>query len=612
MDLTAAVVVLVIYMHDRKISTINVKLDKAYSLLSVAVLLYCLQDAFWGFSGSLAHSRLLFTISSDIFHFCSAAMILIWINYVLVYLQNRVTIGIFYRIFGAIVLLVQTILLVINHFHPIIFYIDDNCRYVLCSLRKPSYFLQYLSYMVIGIAAVFAAHDSEGLKKHRYHAVIWFVISPFVSGLIQYLFPEGPFYAMGYLMGYVIIHTYIVAADTDEREKQLTIAKEEAEKANRAKTVFLFNMSHDIRTPMNAVIGFTDLLSKHLDDREKAEDYIGKIKVSSDYLLSLINNILEMARIESGRTELGEEIIDVAGHVENIKSVFEGQLLEKKLKLTSSVNVLHDYIYGDRTKINEVFLNVISNAIKYTPEGGNISIQLDEMGCEEKGMCRIRTIIRDDGIGMSKDFLPHVFEEFSREHTTTESRIAGTGLGLPITKRLVEIMGGTICVESEQGKGSAFTIELVHRTAAKEAYLGQLQKESTAAAEHRSFEGRRILVAEDNELNAEIASEILKELGMEAETASNGKECVALLEQRGEGYFSAILMDVQMPVMDGYEACRNIRKLHDKGLNSIPVIAMTANAFEEDRKNALEAGMNAHIAKPVDVAVLIQTLESVL
>lgn len=386
-------------------------------------------------------------------------------------------------------------------------------------------------------------------------------------------------------------------------------AAKEAQSASEAKTRFLFNMSHDIRTPMNAIIGFSELLEHHLDDRERVRDYIDKIRSSSTLLLSIINYVLEMARIESGKAVLFEEVGCLPELVKSLNAVFEPTVREKRLNYICNLNVTHEYIICDKTKVREIFMNIVSNSIKYTKPGGNVSMEVNETGFDNEKGVSFEFVIRDTGIGMSQEYLPHIFEEFSREHTSTESRVAGTGLGLPIVKSLVDLMGGSVTVESVVDEGTTFTLWLTFPAASKEQIAAS--KEQKKQQIIRKLQGRRILLAEDNDLNAEIAVTILQENGLEADRVEDGITCIAKLENMPEHYYDAILMDIQMPHMDGYEATQMIRRLPGSRAQ-IPVITMTANAFEEDRKKAQEAGMNGHIAKPVSVEEIFLTLEQVL
>ena len=390
------------------------------------------------------------------------------------------------------------------------------------------------------------------------------------------------------------------------REKEAVYAKQiekvatEAQHANQAKTRFLFNMSHDIRTPMNAIIGYTQLLENNLDNKKQALDYISKLKSSSTILLSLINYILEMTQIESGKLDLKKEIGDLDDLVKNINVVVEPLIKEKKLHYSYHLEIKHHHIICDKTKLREIVLNILSNAIKYTPEGGNVELLIQEISFENNKV-KYHFIIIDNGIGMKEDFLPHIFEEFAREKTSTESKVPEVGLGLPIVKSLIDMMNGTIQVESKLNKGTKFTVELLFLTSLQ---VENVNERNTSTLD---FSGKHILLVEDNELNAEIGIELLNTFKVIIDLAKNGEECIKILEKMPEGYYDLILMDIQMPIMDGYEATKIIRSFNNKNAQ-IPIIAMTANAFEEDRKHALQLGMNEHLAKPVDIEKLKDVL----
>ena len=394
-------------------------------------------------------------------------------------------------------------------------------------------------------------------------------------------------------------------------EEELEKAAIEARMANEAKTRFLFYMSHDIRTPMNAIIGFADLLEKHLDDKKRVIDYISKIKHSSSFLLSLINYVLEMARIESGKATLKTEIGDLKNLVNTLNDVFEPSIEEKKLQYTCNLKVENPYVHCDKTKLREILLNVISNSIKYTPEGGSVTVDITEEGHDaEKKVSFYRFTIEDTGIGMSKEYLPHIFEEFSRENTSTESKVIGTGLGLPIVKSLVDLMGGTIEVSSEVAVGTK-TIIILPFLVSEEECKDAVQEQQESTKLLALLMGKRILLAEDNELNAEIAITILEEEGLKVEWAEDGIKCLEMLKKVPEDYYDMILMDIQMPNMDGYRTTEEIRSLPDKRAQ-IPIVAMTANVFDEDKKKAYEAGMNGYIAKPIDTKAIFSTLGEIL
>lgn len=394
-----------------------------------------------------------------------------------------------------------------------------------------------------------------------------------------------------------------------QREKlyteEIRKSAEKARKANEAKTRFLFNMSHDIRTPMNAIVGFSGLLEKSIHDEKKSLDYIKKIRVSSDILLTIINQVLEMARIESGKITLSSDSVNIREMVEAMNTVFESSLTKKSLEYQCSLNVVHDQILCDKTKMEEIILNVVSNSIKYTNPHGKITVSIDELDSEDEKNANYKVVVEDNGIGMSQDYLPHIFEEFSREHTSTETRVAGTGLGLPIVKSLVDRMGGTIEVESEEGKGTRFIMKFSFPVSL-ENQVREKEKQNIPDITEK-LKGKRILLAEDNDLNAEIAETVLVEAGIEVKRVEDGLQCIEELKKMPENYYDVILMDVQMPNMDGYTATQRIRDLDDSRAE-IPIIAMTANAYDEDRRKAQEAGMDGFLAKPLDVDEMMRLL----
>ena len=386
------------------------------------------------------------------------------------------------------------------------------------------------------------------------------------------------------------------------QEEKLKKAYAAAENANKAKTEFLNNMSHDIRTPMNVILGYNQMMKSQLTE-PKQLDYQKKIEQSGRLLLSIINNVLDMARIESGKMKVDENYEVVGEIIDEIISTFSSKAKEKEIHLSGSMQVTHRNVLCDGTKIREIYVNLVSNAIKYTPRGGNVTINVEELPCEKEGYIKVKAEIKDTGIGMSEEFLPTLFEPFSREHNTTIGKVGGTGLGMSVVKRMIDLMGGSIEVKSELGKGTVFTFTLMHKIADEKYYC---QKIETADAPDmkENLRGKRVLLAEDNDLNAEIAIAVLEETGLVIERVEDGIQCVNRIEQMPSGTYDLILMDIQMPNMDGYKATQFIRRLDDKKNAEVPIIAMTANAFEEDKKRAFDAGMNGHIAKPIDVEKL--------
>ena len=399
------------------------------------------------------------------------------------------------------------------------------------------------------------------------------------------------------------------ANDTQELNAKLQVAVEKAESANHAKSTFLFNMSHDIRTPMNAIIGYADLASRHSDDPAKLKNYMENIQVCGQNLLMLLNNVLDLARIENDKTEMEYSVSDVDKDFRNCVAMFRNQADSKGQTLTVTAHLLHPYVYVDIPHLTEVCTNLVSNAVKYTGAGGTIRCNVTQKPGEKEGWCDTVITVADNGIGMSQEFQKHIFEPFERERTSTVSKVEGSGIGMGIVKKLVGLMGGTVEVESRIGVGSTFTVTIPCRIASKDETQA---KRETNPSDQKCLRGTRILLTEDNDLNAEIATELLQEEGCTVDRAKDGVECVDMLEKAANGTYQLILMDIQMPVMNGYDAARKIRRLDDPQKANIPIIAMTANAFTEDRQAALDAGMNDHIAKPINMNVLVPTLRKYL
>ena len=399
------------------------------------------------------------------------------------------------------------------------------------------------------------------------------------------------------------------ANDTQKLNAKLQIAVENAESANHAKSTFLFNMSHDIRTPMNAIIGYADLASRHSDDPAKLKNYMENIQVCGQNLLMLLNNVLDLARIENDKTEMEYSVSDVDKDFRNCIAMFRNQADSKGQTLTVTTHLLHPYVYVDIPHLTEVCTNLVSNAVKYTGAGGTIRCDVTQKPGEKEGWCDTVVTVADNGIGMSQEFQKHIFEPFERERTSTISKVEGSGIGMGIVKKLVGLMGGTVAVESKIGVGSKFTVTIPCRIASEDETQA---KREINPSDQKCLCGTRILLTEDNDLNAEIATELLQEEGCTVDRAKDGVECVDMLEKAANGTYQLILMDIQMPVMNGYDAAKKIRRMDDPQKAGIPIIAMTANAFTEDRQVALDAGMNDHIAKPINMNVLVPTLRKYL
>ena len=396
--------------------------------------------------------------------------------------------------------------------------------------------------------------------------------------------------------------------ELERQHEQLEIAVKRAEAANKAKSEFLFNMSHDIRTPMNAIMGFTNFALES-NDPDKQREYLENIDVSSKQLLDLLNNILELARIENHKIIIEEELVDVRETFHKLCTIFSSDLKKKNLSCTVDVDISHPYLYMDTVHYSQVFLNIVSNAVKYTPDGGAVSLSFKELPGDTEDTCLVETVIEDNGIGMSEEFQAYAYESFSRERTSTVSGIQGTGLGLAIVKDLVSLMNGRVTLKSRQGMGTKVTVCLPHRF--KKAPADKKEGESDSW-ENLRFDGVHILLAEDIDVNAIIATKLLSSKGCIVERARDGVECVNMLLKANEGYYDLVLMDIQMPIMDGYQAARSIRSFDNVKKASVPILAMTANAFREDCEKAAEAGMDGHIAKPLNAGDMFRKIGEVL
>ncbi len=432
--------------------------------------------------------------------------------------------------------------------------------------------------------------------------------------------------AAAYAPDGTVTHAVMAVMDVDkqinieiQRQRELQEALIQAENANKAKSVFLSNMSHDIRTPMNAIIGFTNLAQNHMENQTLVKDYLQKIMSASKHLLSLINEILDMSRIESGKIQLEENEVSLSEVIKEIENLIHPMASEKNINFIIKAHAINDDIYCDKLRLKQILINLLGNAVKFTSQGGEISLDVEqELYTVSEGYGKYIFKVKDNGTGIAAEFLDKVFQPFEREKGMDTSGIQGTGLGLSITKNIVEMMDGKISVESELGKGTEFTVQVIFRVQdTNEKFVLKEERERQETLEEKQeeivdFAGKKLLLVDDNEINREIANVILTDAGFLVVEAENGKEAVEVIQNDKTKEFSAVLMDVQMPVMNGYEAAKAIRALPNPELSNIPIIAMTANAFEEDKKNAFESGMNGHIAKPIDVAVLFGTLKQVI
>ena len=606
--------------------------QKSYRRFLRGVLAYYITDALWGILD--AHRLTALEYADTAVHFAAmAAAVMLWTWYVVGYLEDRGAFGrLLYR-GGRLFLVFELVVIAVNFFYPVLFWFDAEGGYHAGMLRYVTLAFQILLFLLTSVYTLRITVKTQGKVRLRHRTVGLFGIAMVLLIAVQVFFPLLPYYAIGYLLGTCLLHSFVVEDEKEEYSRELEDALErerlqsqelsenrealrealaEAEYANRAKTTFLNNMSHDIRTPMNAIIGFTALAASHLDDRELVADYLSKITVSSQHLLSLINDVLDMSRIESGKMTLEESAVHLPELIRDLEAILQPGVEEKKLSLAVDASgIEHPDIIVDRLRLNQILLNILSNAVKFTPAGGSISLTARELGGPAAGLSRYEFRVRDNGIGMSEEFQKTIFEAFTREKTSTVSGIQGTGLGMAITKSIVDMMGGTITVSSAVGEGSEFVVTLPCRLSDVSAEGAPAPADAGQTAKN-GFAGRRVLIAEDNEMNQMIAEAILTEHGFQVDIVSDGEQAVQRMADAPAGTYDVILMDIQMPNMDGYEAARHIRALADPVKAGIPIVAVTANAFEEDRRQAIGAGMDGHLAKPYDIPAMMETLARLL
>ena len=601
----------VLWGHDSREQTAT---ERCYRRFLLGVLCYYITDALWGILEA-AHLIPLLFADTSLYFAAMAAAVLLWTRYVIAYLENTNRFSTFLYHTGNIFFVFELVVVLINFFRPVLFWFDAQGAYHAGPLRYVTLAVQILMFLLTSVYTLRITSRTEGRTRRRHRTIGLFGIAMILLILVQIRYPLLPLYAIGYMLGTCLLHSFVVEDEKEENRRELNEALLEAEKANRAKTVFLNNMSHDIRTPMNAIVGFTGLAASHVDDPEKVKKYLDMISVSSGHLLSLINDVLDMSRIESGKMILEETEIHLPDMVREIRTILQAEAEAKHLTLLfDTENMVNEDICADRLRINQVLLNILNNAVKFTPEGGTVSFRMTETPAADPDHTMLEFRVKDTGIGMNEEFQKTIFEAFTREQTTTVSGIQGTGLGMTITKSIVDMMDGTISVRSKPGEGSEFTVVIPCRISGASG-----NTESDAAglpgkkeSEKPDFTGKHILLAEDNMMNQMIAEAILKDAGFTLDIAHDGAQAVERIEEAPAGTYDAVLMDIQMPNMDGYEAAGRIRALEDQKKASIPIIAVTANAFEEDRQLALEAGMNAHLVKPYDVPKMMEVLQELL
>ena len=514
-------------------------------------------------------------------------------------------------------IVIMMVLLAVSYKTGWLFYVDRDGMYARGSL----FFLQLLiPYLYVAVSFVSAILNYKKTSNRRTFAIVFSALFTSITASVLQILFSGSFVLAGFCFALILIYIEMfqyeitqIEKKREEKQRQDELARVRAEASDKAKTEFLFNMSHDIRTPMNAILGYTDIAMNHIGETERVRDSLGKIKTSAGHLLKLINDILEMSRIETDKLEIVKAPLNILEAADGVANMSQALADKNDITFQKSIGDLKNpYIYADELHTNQILINIISNAIKFTNPGGTIVFKIEQLGPASEGIARYRFTVSDNGIGMSDEFQKHIFESFSREQTSTVSKLEGTGLGLAIVKKIVDKVGGTIAVRSKLGEGSVFVVEIPFEVLDDEAVKAftASQGVQTSIAELASFDGMRALLVEDNELNREIATEILEETGLVLDVAEDGAVAVEKVSEKGTGYYDFILMDIQMPVMDGYEATARIRRL--PGGSELPIIALSANSFDEDVQKSLTAGMNAHASKPIDIETLLKIMREIL
>ncbi len=582
------------------------KTENNYRCFLWGIMAYLITDMLWGILDS-HHLTTANFINTSIHFIAMAAAVMLWTRYVISYLEkkNRFSSILYYS--GSIFLGLVLLAVIVNIFRPVIFSFDENGAYSAGIARYIILAVQIALFLLTSVYTLNITTRTEGKEKHRHMTIGLFGVAMTAFILVQVFYPLLPFYAMGYMLGTCVLHSFVVEDEKDEYQKALAEALEEAERANMAKTAFLSNMSHEIRTPMNAIIGLNKIAMEDPTVSETVREHLEKVDGSARHLLNIINDILDMSRIESGRIAIKNEEFPFAKEIEQVNSMIGSQCKEKGLNYEFRIDgKTDDYYVGDGMRIRQIVINLLGNAVKFTPAGGTVSFVIEE-GPRSDGKAELRFTVSDTGIGMSEEFLPYLFDAFSQEDSSSTNIYGSSGLGMAITKRLVELMGGSIDVESVKGKGSAFTVTLTlgvsdRRDSAADR-SAEASEENTAG-----LGGRRILLAEDVVINAEIIKMVLTQAEIKVDHAENGRIATEMFRDHDEWYYDAILMDMRMPEMDGLEATRTIRAMDRADAARIPIIALTANAFEEDVQRSMEAGLNAHLSKPVEPETLFRTL----
>ena len=586
------------------------KTERNYRCFLWGIMAYLITDMLWGILDS-HHLTTANFINTSIHFIAMAAAVMLWTRYVISYLEKKNLFSSILYYSGSTFLGLVILAVIVNIFRPVIFSFDENGAYSAGIARYIILSVQIVLFLLTSVYTLNVTTRTEGKEKRRHLTIGLFGVAMTAFILVQVFYPLLPFYAMGYMLGTCVLHSYVVEDEKDEYQKALAEALDEAERANMAKTAFLSNMSHEIRTPMNAIIGLNKIAMEDPTASETVREHLKKVDGSAQHLLNIINDILDMSRIESGRIAIKNEEFPFAREIEQVNSMIGGQCSEKGLNYEFRViGKTDDYYVGDGMRIRQIVINLLGNAVKFTPEGGTVSFVIEE-GPRSDSKAELRFIVSDTGIGMSEEFLPYLYDAFSQEDSSSTNIYGSSGLGMAITKRMVELMGGSIEVESVKGEGTTFTVTLA---------LGESDRKDDAA--DRSAEayednkaglrGRRILLAEDVVINAEIIKMVLSQAEIKVDHAENGRIATEMFRDHDEWYYDAILMDMRMPEMDGLEATKTIRAMDRADASGIPIIALTANAFEEDVQRSLEAGLDAHLSKPVEPETLFRTLEDLI
>ncbi len=601
----AAVILLITNQDLIRKGRVFTQAQRTYRTFLIGVMAYYITDLLWGILDEHHLITLLYADTSV--HFAAmATAVMLWTKYVIEYLNGGTRFEKVLFVVGRCFLWFELIVILINFFYPILFSIDENGVYHAHIARYLTLTIQILMFLLTSIYTLFITSKSHGSVKIRHLTIGLFGIAMIALITFQVFYPLMPFYAMGYMLGTCLLHSFVMEDEKEEYRRELQKALAEAEHANQAKTAFLSNVSHEIRTPMNAIIGLNNIAMNDPSASDQVKDYLVKIGASSQHLLEIINDILDMNRIESGRMTIKKEEFSLNKALEQVNTIISGQCHDKGILYQyEKSEKMDDYYIGDAMKLKQVIINILGNAVKFTQKGGTVRFLVEESARNER-MTTVRMIFTDTGIGMSEEYLPHIYDAFSQEDASSTSKYGSTGLGMPITKSLVELMNGNIEVTSKKGVGTTFTVTVtLERSDGKEA--GSITPR--AKSDPDKSKDRRILLAEDVSINAEIMMAVLSSRGIVADHAEDGKIAVSLFADHEPGYYDAILMDMRMPEMDGLEATKAIRSLDREDAKNIPIIALTANAFDEDVQRSMQAGMNAHLSKPVEPDLLFEELE---